>query len=601
MSRKLLSILALLCMTLSGAWAETIDLSAVSANTTAQDGDELTGTLEGSFQQFKISIADGATVTLNGAIIQGYDHSECKWAGLTCLGDATIVLADGTTNSVEGFYNEYPGIYVPVGSTLTIQGSTGTLVAVSTGMAAGIGGGFGLSCGNIEIQGGDITALSYHSAAGIGGGNGTCGNILISGGTIFAGGGKRSPGIGSGYGDYASCGDITITKDVTHLTAVKGNAEGSSVVYFPVGKAIGTNCGTVTIGGKVYYDGSAYQNGGEAYLTAGLIEYYNWTCGGCDVSLLGGDLTVSKTPSGTGVMADCSSEAPWKTPKKLITNIIVQDGVKNVSSYAFEQCENLETVSIGDDVETIEPWAFTDCDKLATVSVGSGLKHIDDYAFMDCDNTYVSISLNSNPLIGSSAFASMSGSLNLDMSVPAHEAGGAKWTTFYNEGYFFQADAKTQVFKVQLIGTGLTLHEVSDQIADAGVAYVLKTTGGGNPVMTLWDSSSSNSDANSLNGVYNPNGVTTDGTFYVLNNGPKGVGFYKLSSGGKVGVGKAYLSYSSGGAPEFFAFDEDSADNIVSPLGETEEGAGAIYNLAGQRLQKMQRGINIVSGKKIIK
>ena len=27
---------------------------------------------------------------------------------------------------------------------------------------------------------------------------------------------------------------------------------------------------------------------------------------------------------------------------------------------------------------------------------------------------------------------------------------------------------------------------------------------------------------------------------------------------------------------------------------------GAVYNLAGQRLQKMQKGINIVNGKKIL-
>ena len=37
----------------------------------------------------------------------------------------------------------------------------------------------------------------------------------------------------------------------------------------------------------------------------------------------------------------------------------------------------------------------------------------------------------------------------------------------------------------------------------------------------------------------------------------------------------------------------------VSPLGGTEEGA-FIYNLAGQRLSKTQRGINIVGGKKVL-
>ena len=37
----------------------------------------------------------------------------------------------------------------------------------------------------------------------------------------------------------------------------------------------------------------------------------------------------------------------------------------------------------------------------------------------------------------------------------------------------------------------------------------------------------------------------------------------------------------------------------VSPLGETEEGA-AIYNLAGQRLSKTQKGVNIVGGRKVL-
>ncbi|MBO4550720.1 MAG: C10 family peptidase [Bacteroidaceae bacterium] len=46
-------------------------------------------------------------------------------------------------------------------------------------------------------------------------------------------------------------------------------------------------------------------------------------------------------------------------------------------------------------------------------------------------------------------------------------------------------------------------------------------------------------------------------------------------------------------------FYED-ATGIVSPLGETEEGV-AIFNVAGQRLNKMQKGINIVNGKKVLK
>ena len=40
-------------------------------------------------------------------------------------------------------------------------------------------------------------------------------------------------------------------------------------------------------------------------------------------------------------------------------------------------------------------------------------------------------------------------------------------------------------------------------------------------------------------------------------------------------------------------------DAIVSPLGKAEEVV-SIYNLAGQRLSKLQKGINIVNGKKIL-
>ena len=64
--------------------------------------------------------------------------------------------------------------------------------------------------------------------------------------------------------------------------------------------------------------------------------------------------------------------------------------------------------------------------------------------------------------------------------------------------------------------------------------------------------------------------------------------------------------------------DEDSADGIgkiqnskfsdaLAPRradkarNKIQNEADAIYNLAGQRLSKMQRGINIVNGKKILK
>ena len=213
------------------------DLSTINANYTAPNGETLTGTLASNV---KISIANGATVTLNNVTINGTNDSNYKWAGITCLGDATIILSG--TNTVKGFYYEYPGIYVPEGKKLTIKGS-GSLTASSNGYGAGIGGSWGISCGNIEIQDGVITATGGYGCAGIGSGNGSaCGTITISGGTVEATGGKYGAGIGSGF--ESACGTINIASTVIKVTATKGTD-----APYSIGKGGGqsSSCGTVTI------------------------------------------------------------------------------------------------------------------------------------------------------------------------------------------------------------------------------------------------------------------------------------------------------------------------------------------------------------------
>jgi len=202
----------------------TVDLSTKNTAYTAQNGETLTGTLASNVQ---ISIADGATVILNNVNINGSGTwTSGYYAGITCEGNATIILSG--TNTVKGFYDEYPGIYVPVGNTVTIQG-TGSLTASSNGYSAGIGGCWGISCGNIEIQGGVITATGGYGCAGIGAGSGVgkgesiCGTITISGGTVTAIGGSAAAGIGSGYAQNAdnpsTCGAISISGGTVSATA----------------------------------------------------------------------------------------------------------------------------------------------------------------------------------------------------------------------------------------------------------------------------------------------------------------------------------------------------------------------------------------------
>jgi hypothetical protein len=186
--------------------ATTVNLATVTEATTIGNGTTLTGTLGSNV---KISIADGAIVTLNGAQINGWMFgSSYQFAGITCEGNATIILEG--TNRVGGFADDYPGIYVPSGKTLTIQG-TGSLNTKGNDMAAGIGGGNNIACGNITINSGNIMAQGGIRAAGIGGGfNASCGNITITSGvtSVKAAAGSGANSIGAGY--EGTCGTVTI-------------------------------------------------------------------------------------------------------------------------------------------------------------------------------------------------------------------------------------------------------------------------------------------------------------------------------------------------------------------------------------------------------
>lgn len=194
-------------------------LSSLTQDYEAKNGDVLTGTPGNSI---RVSIAAGATVTLQDVNINA---DNLVYPGIKCEGSATLILVGN--NVVNGRHQDYAGIYPgPAGSTLTIQGN-GSLSA-SSGAAPGIGS-----------SSGDSSFIH-------------CGDIVIEGGTIVASGGGKAPGIGSGAGsdtsqDKPSCGNITITNEVTRVTVYKGANEGS--VYSIGPGPGGSTCGTVTVGG----------------------------------------------------------------------------------------------------------------------------------------------------------------------------------------------------------------------------------------------------------------------------------------------------------------------------------------------------------------
>ena len=92
--------------------------------------------------------------------------------------------------------------------------------------------------------------------------------------------------------------------------------------------------------------------------------------------------------------------------------------------------------------------------------------------------------------------------------------------------------------------------------------------------------------------------VTTNGAQYILAKVDGKVGFFKAT--GTIAAGKGYLELSNA-VKAFYPFfgEEETGINSLTPA--LSEGEGAIYNVAGQRVSKLQKGINIVNGKKILK
>ena len=336
---------------------------------------------------------------------------------------------------------------------------------------------------------------------------------------------------------------------------------------------------------------------------------YNGTCGATghewDVlwALTGEspNYTLNIVKAGTtGAMADYEDpdNRPWKDNVGYITSIVIGDGVTNIGQAAFMGCNNasLGTVTIPTSVETIGIWAFKNC-SMTSVTLPASVKSIGNSSFSEC-NKLTSVTLNSNPQIQPNAFPVTA---TVTMNLTANPVDGDYWMTFFNDGYHFKADEYTTVYKGTLSGNSISLTEVTDKIVTKGNAVILKSTG--NPVMTLNSAESSDMNSNNLQGVSDVNGIVSDGSYYVLNNGGSGVGFYKLKSGKTLGYGKAYLSGSN--APSYLNFEE----NETTEIREVKEVNGVIevndnswYTLDGRKMDSKPtaKGLYIVNGKKVV-
>ena len=173
----------------------------------------------------------------------------------------------------------------------------------------------------------------------------------------------------------------------------------------------------------------------------------------------------------------------------------------------------------------------------------------------------------------------------------------AKYGTFCAP-YAVEVPADVQAYTVPSVATNgkLTLTEVANTIP-ANTPVVLYAEAGLEAVETFGVAEDGTPVAGLLTGVFEE--TTAPAGSYVLQNLNEKVGFYQVAAGSQptVGANRCYLTASS--SIKAFFFDED-ATGIANMKGHNDQN-GIIYNLAGQRLNKVQKGINIINGKKILK
>ena len=142
-------------------------------------------------------------------------------------------------------------------------------------------------------------------------------------------------------------------------------------------------------------------------------------------------------------------------------------------------------------------------------------------------------------------------------------------------------------------GTTITFAKVTGSVK-GGTGLLLKGTAGETVTLTSADSDNTLS-GNKLYGTTAPTYVAAN-TYYGLS----GNEFKKVNEG-TVPSGKALLPASEvTSGVKSFTFVFEGADGIKTVEQVSAREAAEIFNLAGQRLNKVQRGVNIVNGKKVL-
>lgn len=146
-------------------------------------------------------------------------------------------------------------------------------------------------------------------------------------------------------------------------------------------------------------------------------EVASGTCGDNLTWVLDDEGTM--TISGTGDMDSFQVYSPYIVPwadyRDSVKELVIEEGVTKIGSYAFQDFENISQIVIPDSVQIIEYYAFASCGGLETIVIGDGVQIIEQSAFYYCTSVSAIQFGNSVEQIGASAFYNCANVSKIDL------------------------------------------------------------------------------------------------------------------------------------------------------------------------------------------
>ena len=171
------------------------------------------------------------------------------------------------------------------------------------------------------------------------------------------------------------------------------------------------------------------------------------------------------------------------------------------------------------------------------------------------------------------------------------------WSSYYDSSVNHIADENVKVYIMKIVNDELQLELVSDRIINKGQGVLLKSTT--QDVQLAYSEVESSTDYSENSLIGSDVEITNPGNAYVLNCKEAGLGFYKLSTVGKIRSNKAYFVYSNANARDFMLIDYEDVTGIKGTANNAN-GKCAIYNLNGQLVSHPSKGLYVKDGKKVM-